>query len=185
MLHPHGYLYENVYKKNKKRKGRTSGGIVVYYKKELKNNLTFFEKSFENILWVKIANVYLHTDREVYLAALYNSPKHSNYIKENNYNVLDILREQLSKFSSSDIIFIGGDFNSRVGTRDDFIIESENGLDYLPQYYEIDSITSIRNNQDISINDCGEQLLDLYIAAKLRILNGRIRGDLQGHIYRK
>ena len=54
MLHPHGYLYENVYRK-KKRKGRASGGILVYYKKELKNNLTSLEKSPENILWVKIA----------------------------------------------------------------------------------------------------------------------------------
>ena len=52
----------------------------------------------------------------------------------------------------------------------------------MPQDYEIDSITSIRNNQDISINEYGQQLLDLCRAAKLRILNGRTRGDLQGHI---
>ena len=153
MLHPHGYLYENACRKNKKRKGRISGGIFIYYKKELQNNLAFLEKSSENILWVKIAKGYLHADKDVYLAGVYNSPKHSNYTKENNCNVIDILREQLSKFSSSDIIFIGGDFNSRVGTRDDLIIESENDLDYLPQDYEIDSITSIRNNQDISINE--------------------------------
>ena len=153
MLHPHGYLYENACRKNKRRKGRISGGIFIYYKKELQNNLTFLEKSSENILWVKIAKGYLHADKDVYLAGVYNSPKHSNYTKENNCNVIDILREQLSKFSSSDIIFIGGDFNSRVGTRDDLIIESENDLDYLPQDYEIDSITSIRNNQDISINE--------------------------------
>ena len=83
---------------------------------------------------------------------------------------------------SSDIIFIGEDFNSRVETRDDFIIESKNNLDYLLQDYEIESITSIRNNQNISINDYGQQLLDLFIAAKLRFLNGTTRGDFQGHI---
>ena len=182
MLHPHGYLYENVYRKNKKRKGRATGGILVYYKKELKNILTFLEKSSENILWAKIAKVCLHADREVYLAGIYNSPKHSNYTKENNCNVTDILREQLSKFSSSDIIFIGGDFNSRVRSQDDFIIESENDLDYLPQDYEIDSITSLRNNQDISMNGYGQYLLDLCTGARLRILNGRTRRDLQGHI---
>ena len=27
MLHPHGYLYEDIYRKNEKRKGRTSGGF--------------------------------------------------------------------------------------------------------------------------------------------------------------
>ena len=105
-----------------------------------------------------------------------------NYTKENNCNVIDTLREQLSQFYSSEIIFIGGDFNSRGRTRDDFIIESENELDYLPQDCEIDSITSIRKNQDISINEYGQQLLDLCIASKLRILNGRTRGDHQGHI---
>ena len=29
-------------------------------------------------------------------------------------------------------------------------------LAYLPQDYEIDSITTERNNQDISLNDCGK-----------------------------
>ena len=87
MLHQHGYLYENVYRKNKKRKRRTSGGILVYYKKELKNILTFLEKSSENILWVKIA-------KDVSLARVYSSPKHLNYTKENNCNVIDILGEQ-------------------------------------------------------------------------------------------
>ena len=71
----------------------------------------------------------------------------------------------MSKFSSSDIILIGGDFNSRLGTQDDIITENENDLAYLPQDYEIDGITSIRNNQNISIN-----------------YYGRTEEDLQGHI---
>lgn len=37
-------------------------------------------------------------------------------------------------------------------------------------------------NQNVSINDYGQILLNLYAATKLRILNGRTRGDLQGHI---
>ena len=97
--------------------------------------MTFLEESSENILWIKS-----------HLAGVHNNPKHSNYTKENNCNVIDIIGEQLSKFFSSDFNFIG----------DNFIIESENDLAYLPQDYEIDSITSIRNNQDISINDYGQ-----------------------------
>ena len=52
----------------------------------------------------------------------------------------------------------------------------------MPQDYEIDGITSIKIKQDISINEYSHQLLDLCIAAKLRFLNDRTRGDLQGHI---
>ena len=78
MFHPHVYLYENIYRKNEKRKIRAYVEILVYYKKEFKNISTFLEKSSENILRVKIAKVYIHPDREVYLTGIYNSPKYSN-----------------------------------------------------------------------------------------------------------
>ena len=61
-------------------------------------------------------------------------------------------------------------------------LKAKKNLAYLSQNYEIDSLTSVRKNQDISINDYGQQLLDLYIASKLRSLNGKTTGDLQGHI---
>ena len=179
---PPGYLSDSVYRKKKKKRGRASGGVLVFYKKELKNIISFLDISSENILWIKISKGVLHATKEVYIAGVYNSPKYSTYTKEKNLNVIDTLKEQLTFFSSSDIIFIGGDFNSRVGTQNDFIVENEKDFNYLPQDYELDIVTSVRNNQDVSINDYGLQLLDLCIAAKLRILNGRTRGDLQGHV---
>ena len=78
------------------------------------------------------------------------------------------------------MVFVGSDFNSRIGTQNDFITENEKDLNYLPQDYELDTIRSVRNNQDTSVN--GQQLLDLCIETKLKILNGRKRGDLQGHL---
>ena len=87
MFHTQEYLYENVYRKNKKRIGRSSAVILVYSKKELKNILTFLEKSSENYLWVRTAKSCIHADRKVYLAGVYNSQKYSNYTKENNCNV--------------------------------------------------------------------------------------------------
>ena len=39
-----------------------------------------------------------------------------------------------------------------------------------------------RNNEDVSVNYFDQQLLKLGIAVKLRILNGRTRCDLQGHV---
>ena len=44
------------------------------------------------------------------------------------------------------MIFVGGDFNSRTGTQNDFIIENKEGLNYLPQDYELDTIRLVRNN---------------------------------------
>ena len=69
----------------------------------------------------------------VYIAGVYNSPKNSGYTKHNECNIIDTLRDQVSKFSPDDMIFVGGDFNSRIETQNDFIIENEKDLNYLPQ----------------------------------------------------
>ena len=70
---------------------------------------------------------------------------------------------------------------SRIGTKADFIVEDTKNLDFLSQGYELDTFTTHRNNEDVSLNSYGEQLIQLCIASKLRLLNGRTRGDLQGH----
>ena len=61
--------------KIKNRKEEHLGRILFYCNKELKYILTFLEKSSEYILWVKVAKGFLHADREVYLAGVYNSLK--------------------------------------------------------------------------------------------------------------
>ena len=54
--------------------------------------------------------------------------------------------EQLDKFSELDLIIIGGDFNSKIGTKADFIVEDKD-LDFLPEGYELDTVTTRRNNE--------------------------------------
>ena len=76
---------------------------------------------------------------------------------------------------------IGGDFNSRIGTKTDYMIDDRKDLHFLPEGYELDTFTTHRNNKDVSLTSYGDQLIQLCIASKLRVLNGRTRGDLQGH----
>ena len=118
----------------------------------------------------------------VYIAGVYNNLKNSSYTKRNECNIAGILRDQLSKFSPNEMVFIGGNFNSKIGTQNDFIIENEKDLNYLPLVYELDTVRSVRNYQDTSVDEHGQQFLDLCNETKLRILNGRTRGDLQGHL---
>ena len=80
------------------------------------------------------------------------------------------------------MIFVGGDLKSRLGTQNDFITENEKDLNYLPQDYELNTIRSVKNNWGTSVIEYGLQLLDLCIETKLRILNGRTRGDFQWHL---
>ena len=86
---------------------------------------------------------------------------------------------KIKKSSYSDLILIGGDFNSKTGTDPDYVNEDARDMSSLPGDYELDTFTMSRNNEDVSINYFGQR--KLCIAAKLRILNGRTRGDLQGH----
>ena len=103
------------------------------------------------------------------------------HTKKDDFNALHILRQQLTKLLL-DLIFIGGDFNIRVGAEPDFVTENINDLHFSPEGYELDIDNSSKNNQDISVNKYGQQLIDLSIASKLSILNVRTRRYFQRHI---
>ena len=81
-----------------------------------------------------------------YIVCTYNSPKNSTYTKGNECNVLQLIMEQLDKFSELDLTIIGGDFNGKIGTKADFIVEDKD-LDFLPEGYELDTFTKRRNNE--------------------------------------
>ena len=72
------------------------------------------------------------------------------YTKFYDSNVIDRLQQQLKKFSSSDLILIGGDFNSRTGTEPGYITEDTREMSLLPEDYKLDIFTVSRNNEDAS-----------------------------------
>ena len=87
LQHPVGYLHLSICKKNKNKKGWASGGILVYYRKELSNFLNVLDKSYENIVWFKLKKGLLKMRMNVYIASIYNSPKNSSYTKHNKCNL--------------------------------------------------------------------------------------------------
>ena len=86
------------------------------------------------------------------------------HTKENECNFLELIGKQLAKFSESDQIIIGGNFNSRIGTNSDFKVEGRIDLDFPPEGYELDTFTKHRNNKDVSLNSYGKQLIQFCIA---------------------
>ena len=75
------------------------------------------------------------------MALIYNSSKNSSYSRIYDVNVIDRLEKQLKKFSSSGLILIGGNFNSRTGTELDYVTEDTKHLNFLAGDCEIDTIT--------------------------------------------
>ena len=80
------------------------------------------------------------------------------------------------------MVFTRGDFNSKIGIWNDFTTENKKNLNYLPQGYEVDTIRSVRNNQNTSVNEYTHDLFNVCPETRLRILNCRICGDLHGHL---
>ena len=78
----------------------------------------------------------------------------------------------MTDFSQNDYAITGSDFNARTGILPDYAIENEKDTIFLnlPDNYELDEFTRTR---DVHKNMYGEKLIDLAIATKMRILNGR------------
>ena len=93
-----------------------------------------------------------------------------------------ILQKEISLFNSlGDDILLGGDFNSRMGTKyKDFIIsDSYNFLPIDSSMIQTDTY-KFRNSQDKKSNTNRRHLADLFMVNNLKILNGRKIGDLTG-----
>ena len=82
------------------------------------------------------------------------------------------LEQQLKKFSSSDLILAGGDFNSRTGTEPD-----TRDLSFLQGDYELDTFTVSRSFNKLFWLAITETLYCNWT----KILDGRTRGGLQDH----
>ena len=86
---------------------------------------------------------------------------------------------EILKFSCEGDIVLCGDLNARTGTIGDYI-ESDNDMpEYSPLTYSVDE-DHPRVSQDTTVNMQGRCLLDLCIGSRLRILNGRHKGDSSG-----
>ena len=92
---------------------------------------------------------------KTYIACAYNRLKHSTYTKKNEFNVLRLIEKQLATLSKSDQIKIEEDFNSRIGTKVDFIVEDRKVLDFLLEGYKLDPFSRHSTNEDISLSSKG------------------------------
>ena len=114
-----------------------------------------FDKSNENVLWVKIGKSSLSNKSNTYIACVYNSKKKSTYIKGNECNVFELIEKQIANFLELDQIII-------------VIFKDRKDLDFLLEGYELDAFTMHGTNGDAFLNNYGEQLTQLCIASKLK-----------------
>ena len=151
--------------KIKIKKGATQGGILAYYRKVLKDKTRLYNKTSENIIWLKISKGVVSSTKWACIAGVYNSPKNSTYTKKDDFNALDILWQQLTKFLSSDLMVYRGRFQQYSWNWTRFCNWQWKWPSLFTRRMRIRRIhDSSRNNKDLSVNEYGQQLIDLCIA---------------------
>ena len=112
LSHPNGYLCNFLFGNKRRKKSHPSGGTLVYFHSELKKEVSIFDKSNENILWIKRGKHSMKNKSNTYIACVYNSStKNSSTLRKMNAIFSSF------KFLQSHQIIIGRDFNRRISTK--------------------------------------------------------------------
>jgi endonuclease/exonuclease/phosphatase family metal-dependent hydrolase len=108
--------------------------------------------------------------------------QNSSYAKQSNDDILDsIERDIVNKYMNNGDIVLCGDLNARSGS-EPYFIQNDSYGDHVPvnEDYECDIVQEKRNSYDNKLDARGRPLLELCVTTKMRILNGRVIGDLFG-----
>ena len=89
------------------------------------------------------------------------------------------LEEEMFLFSQKGHIIVQGDYNPRTGDIQERVLDDDNALLNVPEDYENDEQRFRRSQDSGTVNARGRNLLETCTALNLRILNGRIVGDLE------
>lgn len=146
------------------KRGRPSGGILVF----VKNTLEILEIISKNENWIFL--LLKHENKTIVIGYVYIQPT-----KEKD-NLLWKLNDELSRigdaYKSSNIIIMG-DFNARIGNLSTL---TEVGIS------ENEFVFNHRNSVDKKITNRGKKLLEVIKENSLVVLNGRVTKDYEGQI---
>lgn len=139
-----------------------SGGVGILVKEWICTDydVTIVDKSYDGILVLRF--IHKDSDFEFVIISGYLPPENSPRGRDAQGFFSHILA-QLYMLADADSIFLTGDFNSRLGSLSDIIIET----DTVPT----------RRIIDTSINQHEHDMLEFMIEAKLCTLNGRFNSD--------
>ena len=155
-------------------KGKGSGGVAIFCKLHLTKYVTSVPKSSNDVTWVKIDKSLCGKD--IFLGTVYFSPTGT---KEHISKQFREFSEEIAKFQQKGEVIIQGDLNARTGRGKDFV--NPHIVDENENHKEVENMGVMqRNSEDTTLNQRGEELLELCKSLDMIILNGRKAGDPWG-----
>ena len=96
------------------KRGRLSGGLSIYFRKELKNEISVIETNNFGIILIKINHNLLSFNEDLYCCHTYIPPPSSKVLIDKDFDFFEEIEKGIEKFSKLGKTFITGDFNSRT-----------------------------------------------------------------------
>ena len=182
------------HRKRKKNGKRDSGGVCMYFKEELDIGIEHIGWDFEDGLLFKLKKDFFGWEKDLYLMGVYmRSTQSTREDLNDNLNCYDKVLEKLAEIPEDSMIVAMGDWNARIGEREECSIITgservarcseiegmlnENENVFFKEDFVQNDLSLVRTNQDKKINEYGLKLLSLCNTADLCILNGRSFGD--------
>ena len=176
-------LFQSVRPKTKTAK-KHFGGLLVGVRDELRPGISFLsETECTDFVWVKLSKTFFRIERDIFIAFVYIPP--ANSVVHRNQDYWQILGNSLTDYLNQGHCAVIGDCNARTFNLPDFVVGDDSrflgqlDIDDLP--YICDEGDIIRSTLDChQVDEFGNNLLNLCKDSRMRILNGRIIGDLSG-----
>ena len=156
------------------------GGLSIYIHNTIRPGVKFLEHATNDFIWIILDKSFFGFEENLYICFVYDPPENSSYYKKLNYDIFEIIENDIVKYSQLGKIMIAGDLNVRIGQDFDYIQMDSDKHIPLFDNYKNDSVLIKRKSKDCTVNTRGRQLLSQCITSSLRILNGRTMGDLSG-----
>ena len=166
------------HKDKKIKKGRSSGGIAVYYKDRLHSHIKQLETT-EHYIWVELdKDIFFDFNESLKICIAYNPPGKSNYCNKDIYDDISLRLFKYRTNINTPFVLIG-DLNSRTGLLPDFDETDDGGDEYFTG--SRDFKPPKRCNSDTQTNSMGCKLVEFCKSHELLIVNGRTPGDEAGN----
>ena len=179
-------------RERKKKSKRDSGGLEVYIKNQIAGGVKEVIWDNEDGMCLQLNKDFFGWNRDLTLFFVYFTPINSsrNDVNEGE-NCFSRLLNKLASVDENSMKIVCGDFNSRVGTRDECIVINDN-VEQTAFFPDVDcneewlftendfldnNLNIKRSNSDKTVNEYGLKLLDLCQTCDLAIMNGRAGSD--------
>ena len=169
-----GYVAFNFPRPHSYQSGSSRGGIAVYVNREVAGHVSVHQCDCTNSFVVlRVSQSLGMYDKDLYLLVTYIAPRDSTVISMHTRALWEELEECVAALLPVGQVLVVGDQNARTGTLKDHLLDCEEWMRPAPT-------SAPRRNQDSQANWHGRKMVAMCKRTGMRIVNGRVCGDLEG-----